>query len=96
MRSKKKQAAPSAISSVLREPVSYVLRQHLTTHEIASLLEFDPSTVSKWVDRGLLGAFRTPGGHRRIGRLDLIAFLRAHQMPVPAALGAEPAKAEAK
>ena len=40
--------------------------QLYTTHDISRLLQVDPSTVSKWIDRGILLAFRTPGGHRRV------------------------------
>lgn len=58
-----------------------------TTHDISRLLQVDPSTVSKWIDRGLLIAFRTPGGHRRVRMGDLRSFLVAHQMPVPEELG---------
>jgi len=58
-----------------------------TTHEIADLLQVDPSTVSKWIDKGLLPAFRTPGRHRRVQRAHLTDFLRAHRMPVPEELG---------
>src|SRR5439155_16548786 len=29
---------------------------------------------------------RTPGGHRRIRIADLVGFLRAHRMPIPATL----------
>jgi excisionase family DNA binding protein len=61
--------------------------QLYTTHDIATLLQVDPSTVSKWIDRGLLLAFRTPGGHRRVRGGDLRSFLIAHQMPVPDELG---------
>jgi CheY-like chemotaxis protein len=39
------------------------------------------------VDDGLLVAFRTPGGHRRIRATDLVAFLLRHGMPIPAELG---------
>jgi excisionase family DNA binding protein len=58
-----------------------------TTHDISRLLQVDPSTVSKWIDRGILMAFRTPGGHRRVRSADLRSFLIAHQMPVPDELG---------
>ena len=58
-----------------------------TTHDIGSLLQVDASTVSKWIDKGILTAFRTPGGHRRVRSDDLKNFLVAHQMPVPAELG---------
>lgn len=59
-----------------------------TTHDVARLVSVDPSTVSKWIDRGLLIAFKTPGGHRRIRQADLLSFLRKHEMPIPAELGA--------
>src|SRR5262245_52402968 len=62
--------------------------QLYTTHDISRLLQVDPSTVSKWIDRGILVAFRTPGGHRRVRSTDLRTFLIAHQMPVPEELGA--------
>ena len=61
--------------------------QLYTTHDISRLLQVDPSTVSKWIDRGILMAFRTPGGHRRVRSADLRTFLVAHQMPVPEELG---------
>jgi excisionase family DNA binding protein len=60
-----------------------------TTHDISRLLQVDPSTVSKWIDRGMLLAFRTPGGHRRVRSGDLRSFLIAHQMPLPEELGSD-------
>jgi excisionase family DNA binding protein len=60
-----------------------------TTHDVSQLLQVDPSTVSKWVDRGLLQAFKTPGGHRRIRAGTLKAFVKSHGMPIPAELGGE-------
>jgi excisionase family DNA binding protein len=61
--------------------------QLYTTHDISRLLQVDPSTVSKWIDRGILVAFRTPGGHRRVRSGDLRTFLLAHDMPIPDELG---------
>lgn len=61
--------------------------QLYTTHDISRLLQVDPSTVSKWIDRGILVAFRTPGGHRRVRSGDLRTFLLAHDMPIPEELG---------
>ncbi len=57
--------------------------KHFSTHDIARLLGFDPSTVSKWVDAGKLAAFRTPGGHRRVLEDQLRAFLVEYEMPIP-------------
>lgn len=59
----------------------------LTSHEVASLMQVSPSAVLRWIDQGLLRAFRTPGGHRRVGTTELLAFLKAQNMPVPPQLG---------
>src|SRR6266851_9738626 len=66
---------------------SFSMEQLFTTHDISRLIQVDPSTVSKWIDKGILVAFRTPGGHRRVRSADLRAFLTSHQMPVPPELG---------
>lgn len=55
----------------------------LTSSEVGQLLQVNASSVKKWVDEGLLEAFRTPGGHRRIRAVDLMSFLSRHGMPVP-------------
>ncbi|EPX60553.1 MULTISPECIES: response regulator [Cystobacter] len=70
-----------------RDEESSMTDQLYTTHDISRLLQVDPSTVSKWIDRGILMAFRTPGGHRRVRSADLRTFLITHQMPVPEELG---------
>ena len=57
--------------------------QLLTSHEVGSLLQVNPSSVKKWVNEGRIAAFRTPGGHRRIRVADLIDFLNRHAMPIP-------------
>ena len=63
------------------------MEELFTTHDISRLLQVDPSTVSKWIDKGILMAFRTPGRHRRVRSADLRNFLIAHRMPVPEELG---------
>ncbi len=45
----------------------------LTTHDIARMLQVDASTITKWIDKNLLLAYRTPGGHRRVRTSDLVA-----------------------
>jgi CheY-like chemotaxis protein len=42
-----------------------------------------PTTVINWVNQSKLAAFVTPGGHRRIRREDLIAFLQKYHFPTP-------------
>jgi excisionase family DNA binding protein len=58
----------------------------LTSHQVGKLLQVNPSSINKWVKDGLMRAFRTPGGHRRIRAADLIIFLNQHQMPIPRGL----------
>ena len=57
-----------------------------TTHEVSRLLQVNPRSVINWIEQTRLASYRTPGGHRRIRRDDLLAFLRKHQIPTPAAL----------
>lgn len=58
-------------------------RSVLTTFQAAEYCGVSPYTVRNWVEAGSLAAYATPGGHRRIRREDLDAFLQAHGMPVP-------------
>src|SRR5436309_15355203 len=57
-----------------------------TTHEVSRLLHVNPRSVINWIEQSLLASYRTPGGHRRIRRDDLLAFLRKHQIPTPESL----------
>jgi excisionase family DNA binding protein len=54
-----------------------------STFDIAGMLEVVPGTVANWIDSGKLKAFATLGGHRRVSREDLLAFLRDNAIPVP-------------
>ena len=54
-----------------------------TTFEAAKLCHVSPLSIINWVNAGRLPAFRTPGGHRRIRREDLVRFMRDTGMPVP-------------
>jgi len=57
-----------------------------TTHEVSRLLHVNPRSVINWIEQSLLASYRTPGGHRRIRRDDLLAFLRKHQILTPESL----------
>lgn len=57
-----------------------------TTHEVSRLLHVNPRSVINWIEQSLLHSYRTPGGHRRIRRDDLLAFLHKHQIPTPESL----------
>lgn len=54
-----------------------------TTFEAAKLCHVSPLSIINWVNAGRLSAFRTPGGHRRIRRDDLIRFMRETGLPIP-------------
>jgi excisionase family DNA binding protein len=45
----------------------------VSLRQAAELLGVHPATVRNWADRGELPARRTPGGHRRFRRADLLA-----------------------
>lgn len=55
----------------------------LTSYQVGTLLQVNPSSVNKWIKDGRIPAFRTPGGHRRIKASDLVSFLAEHKMPIP-------------
>jgi excisionase family DNA binding protein len=72
------------------------MRGFYTTHEAARLLGVSLPTVVNWIKARRLKAHRTPGGHRRISREDLAAFMVRHGMPLPEELsGAAPARRKA-
>jgi excisionase family DNA binding protein len=54
-----------------------------TTFETAKLCHVSPLSIINWVNAGKLPAFRTPGGHRRIRREDLVRFMRETGIPLP-------------
>lgn len=54
----------------------------LTLSEACTVLGIHPITLRTWVDRGLIQAFRTPGGHRRLRRSEVREFL-AQQETTP-------------
>ncbi len=59
------------------------MRRFYTTYEAAHLLGVSLPTVVNWIKARRLKAHRTPGGHRRIAREDLAAFMLRHGMPLP-------------
>lgn len=62
-----------------------------TTREAATLLGVSVGTVQLWVESGLLQAWKTAGGHRRVIRESVNQLL--HKKPVPAPSQMPPATA---
>ena len=63
-------------------------RKAFGTHYIARICQVTPPAVIRWLEDGKISSFTTGGGHRRVWDLDLIAFLKEHNMPIPADLAA--------
>jgi excisionase family DNA binding protein len=72
-----KLCTPSLGASVKRE------KRFLTTGEIARYCTVSHLTVTNWIRAGKLLASRTPGGHNRIRRENLLRFLIEYNFPVP-------------
>ncbi len=58
-------------------------RSFFTTFKIAEICEVNPTTVQNWIKEKKLKAYVTPGGHRRVRREDLVAFMNEFGMPLP-------------
>ena len=72
-----------------------------TTREAADLLGISVGTTQLWVENGLLAAWKTPGGHRRVMRDSVDKLLRvktkppeliAPSLPEPLAIDTPPLK----
>jgi len=53
-----------------------------TTGEIARMLGVSPTTMFRAIENKQLAAATTPGGHYRVSREDLEAFLKKNNVPV--------------
>lgn len=72
------------------------MQSFYTTFEAARILGVSLPTVVNWIKARRLKAHRTPGGHRRIAREDLAAFMLRHGIPLPGELsGAAPERRKA-
>jgi excisionase family DNA binding protein len=50
-------------------------RTLLTPAEVAAILYVDPKTVTRWAKAGKLESFRTPGGHRRFLKSEILTLI---------------------
>ena len=58
-------------------------KEFYTTHEVSKFCDVYPTTVINWIKEGILPAYTTPGGHRRIKRDDLLKLMKENNMPIP-------------
>lgn len=54
-------------------------KDYFSTREVAKLLNVAVSTIQSWTDNGLLRAWTTVGGHRRIEKSSVEKMLHKHQ-----------------
>lgn len=54
-----------------------------TTHDIARFCGVYPSSVVNWINSGKLKSFQTAGGHHRVTKEELLAFMRQLDIPIP-------------
>jgi colicin import membrane protein len=63
----------------LREVAMNVSPSHrdelLSRSGVAEIVHVDPKTVTRWADAGKLKSFRTPGGHRRFYRSEVVGLM---------------------
>jgi excisionase family DNA binding protein len=57
-------------------------KQSFSTSEVAKFCHVTADTIRKWAEAGRIHVFKTPGGHRRIRREDLLRFLRENGIPI--------------
>lgn len=54
-----------------------------TTTEAAKVCHVERATIIRWIDVGILKAFKTPTGRNKILVEDLVALLKENGMPIP-------------
>jgi len=55
----------------------------LTVYKASQMCKASSKSIINWIEAGHIKAYKTVGGHRRIKREDLVAFMQRQGMPVP-------------
>ncbi|MBF0217216.1 MAG: helix-turn-helix domain-containing protein [Candidatus Omnitrophica bacterium] len=56
------------------------MKEYYSTVEAAELCSVTRFSIINWTKKGILKSTKTPGGHRRIQRADLIAFIKTYKI----------------
>ncbi len=83
---------PSNAQSVYKQREIAWNGYHLTSGDVARLLEVDLKTVHNWVSRGHVVGRRTEGRHLRFQRSEIVRFMRRFGYQVPSFFGDAPPK----
>ncbi len=68
------------------------MEEILTVYKASQYCNVSSKTIINWIDAGHIPAYKTVGGHRRIRKSDLEAFMRKQGIPVPEEDAAEDEK----
>ena len=80
---------------MVNAPVKETGTEWLSPREACRLLQVSEVALRQWADAGHLRVYRTPGGHRRFLRADLLALTRPPaSIPPPTAPAPTPEKSE--
>ncbi len=59
------------------------MEEILTVYTASRYCNVSPKTIINWIDAGHIKAYKTVGGHRRIRKPDLRAFMKGQGIPLP-------------
>ncbi|MBF0384266.1 MAG: helix-turn-helix domain-containing protein [Candidatus Omnitrophica bacterium] len=60
------------------------MKEYYSTVDAAKLCSVTRFSIINWTKKGILKTTRTPGGHRRIHRADLISFIKTYKIGIDA------------
>lgn len=59
------------------------MKDIFTVHTASKYCRVTPRTIINWIEAGHIPCYKTVGGHRRMKRTDVIAFMKKHGIPTP-------------
>ena len=60
------------VDAILAAVDSGQVPEFMTPAEVAKVFRVDPKTIARWAKEGKIASARTPGGHRRFRRDDVL------------------------